>query len=103
MLTRCATGFGSVALWGLLGDKAFGTVPLSASDPSTAPWAVRPPHFPAKVRHIIFLYMDGGVSQVDSFDPKPRLAKENGAATPTMNMNDGWIMSQKVQPPHGRC
>jgi len=36
------------------------------------------PHFVPKARNIIFLYMDGGVSQVDSFDPKPRLAKENG-------------------------
>jgi hypothetical protein len=37
-----------------------------------------PPHFSAKAKSVIFLYMDGGVSQVDSFDPKPRLIKENG-------------------------
>ena len=36
------------------------------------------PHYIPKAKSIIFLYMDGGISQVDSFDPKPRLAKENG-------------------------
>ena len=36
------------------------------------------PHFAPKAKSVIFLYMDGGISQVDSFDPKPRLDKENG-------------------------
>jgi hypothetical protein len=40
--------------------------------------SARPPHFPAKARNVIFLYMDGGPSQVDTFDPKPRLRKEHG-------------------------
>lgn len=42
------------------------------------PLAPRETHFPAKARSVIFLYMDGGVSQVDSFDPKPRLDRDNG-------------------------
>jgi hypothetical protein len=109
MLRRCATGFGSVALWGLLGDKAFGNAPLSASDPATAPWAVRPPHFPAKVRNIIFLYMDGGVSQVDSFYPKPRLTKENGLPfkmkmEPTQFNNNGNTLGSPWQfKEYGAC
>jgi hypothetical protein len=45
---------------------------------SADPLAPRPGHFKAKAKSVIFLYMDGGVSQVDSFDPKPLLEKEHG-------------------------
>ena len=50
---------------------------------SGKPFAPRKTHFPPKVKNIIFLYMDGGVSQVDSFDPKPRLDKDNGKPFPS--------------------
>ncbi|MEX2261705.1 MAG: DUF1501 domain-containing protein [Bryobacteraceae bacterium] len=40
------------------------------------------PHFPAKAKQVIFLYLNGGLSQVDSFDPKPALAKYNGQPMP---------------------
>jgi hypothetical protein len=80
MLLQCANGFGAVALWALLGDKAFGASPQDSSVPTARPGAMipRPPHFPPKARNVIFLYMDGGPSQVDTFDPKPRLQKEHG-------------------------
>ena len=39
---------------------------------------VKPTHFEPKAMSVIFLYMDGGVSQVDSFDPKPQLDRDNG-------------------------
>lgn len=71
MLTRSANGFGALALTALMRDPAYG-----ATDSKTG--GILPTHFPAKARNIIFLYMDGGVSQVDSFDPKPLLAKEHG-------------------------
>ena len=70
MLGRCATGFGAVALSSLLADPAYGK--------AKSPFAPRKPHHDAKARSVIFLYMDGGVSQVDSFDYKPRLEKDNG-------------------------
>ena len=75
MLERCATGFGAVAFAGL-----FGTPQSSFAGESkrTDAYAPKPTNFPAKAKSIIFLYMDGGVSQVDSFDPKPLLTKENG-------------------------
>lgn len=73
MLMQCAGGFGGIALWALAGDRAFGG-DLSGIGPGTLP----APHFPARARNIIFLYMDGGPSQIDTFDPKPRLAKEHG-------------------------
>ncbi len=46
--------------------------------PGRNPLAPRPPHFPAKATSVIFLFMDGGPSQVDTFDPKPRLDREHG-------------------------
>ena len=72
MLAQSASGFGALALAALLGDKAYGAVP------STNPLAPRLSHFAPKAKSVIFLYMDGGVSQVDSFDPKPRLRAEHG-------------------------
>ncbi|MDB5313794.1 MAG: hypothetical protein JWO38_7996 [Gemmataceae bacterium] len=42
------------------------------------PLAPKPPHFPAKAKRVIFLFMSGGVSHVDSFDPKPRLTADHG-------------------------
>ena len=67
-MDRGALGFGSLALAGVLQKERA----------SATPWEPRPTHFSPKARSVIFFYMDGGVSQVDSFDPKPLLAKENG-------------------------
>lgn len=74
MLARCANGFGAVALGALMTDKSFGNLASAAPNSLTA----RPPHRREKVRSVIFLYMDGGPSQVDTFDPKPRLTAESG-------------------------
>src|SRR6059058_3523194 len=78
MLARCANGFGAVALSALLGDRAYGAD--IAPKPDADPMAPRPSHYPAKAKSVIFLFMDGGPSQVDTFDPKPRLDREHGQA-----------------------
>ena len=70
MLMRSANGFGGLALLALMAEKA-------AAAPSN-PLAARPPHFKARAKNVIFLYMDGGPSQVDTFDPKPRLQADHG-------------------------
>jgi Protein of unknown function (DUF1501) len=75
MLARCANGFGAVALTALLREPAFGA---DAVHSKPGPLAVKPSHYPAKARNVIFLYMDGGPSQMDTFDPKPRLDREHG-------------------------
>ena len=69
---RASLGFGSLALAGMLADRALAeTLPMQS--------LVRPrPHFMPKAKRIVWLFMDGGVSQVDSFDPKPRLNAEHG-------------------------
>ena len=95
MLARCANGFGAVALSALLGDRAFGAD--IAPKPDADPMAPRPTHYPAKAKSVIFLFMDGGPSQVDTFDPKPRLDREHGQAIrakvqPTQFNNVGKVL-----------
>ncbi len=78
MLGQCANGFGAMALMALMGDKAFGNILGSDAGKTASGMGPKPPHFPPKVRSVIFLYMDGGPSQVDTFDPKPLLQREHG-------------------------
>jgi len=73
MLSLCKNGFGGLALLGMM--SALGCGPRV--QPETLLGNKRP-HYLPKAKSVIFLYMDGGVSQVDSFDPKPRLAAEDG-------------------------
>src|SRR6185295_15704854 len=78
MLQRFANGFGMVGLAGLLADDFFGSAIASSANPLL----VKAPHFSPKAKRIIFLFMSGGPSHVDTFDPKPRLAAENGKPLP---------------------
>ncbi len=73
MLMQASNGFGAVALSALMSEwsAASESAPPSLGVPRGA-------HHPARAKSIIFLYMDGGPSQVDTFDPKPRLTKEHG-------------------------
>lgn len=72
MLARCASGFGALALAGLQSDRAF------AGDAPTQPGSAgHGPHHRVRAKNVIFLYMDGGPSQVDTFDPKPMLDRYN--------------------------
>ncbi len=73
MLTQAANGFGAVALSSMLTDRI-----AVANDAPSDTITSKPTHFPAKAKHVIFLYMDGGPSQVDTFDPKPMLDKHHG-------------------------
>src|SRR6478672_9982232 len=80
-LRQAGCGFGAVALSALLAQGDFGNGAVTAaaeSDRNSEPLAPRKPHFAAKAKSVIYLYMDGGPSQVDTFDPKPRLAAESG-------------------------
>ena len=80
-LTQAGCGFGMLALTDLLAVDARAET-AGKFDPAAQPYAVREPHFAARAKRIIFLYMPGGPSHVDLFDPKPRLAKENGQPLP---------------------
>jgi hypothetical protein len=72
MLLRSANGFGAAALTALLADDARGE----------SPFAPKKPPLPAKAKSVVFLFMDGGPSQVDTFDPKPLLEKYHGRPFP---------------------
>lgn len=74
LLMDSALGFGALAFSSLLSEAASAErpAPHGRMAPSTRT------HHRAKARNVIFLYMDGGVSQVDTFDPKPRLTREDG-------------------------
>src|SRR6202521_2373337 len=75
-----SAGFGSLALAGLLGEqmRAAATVAPGAA----GPLAVKPPHFAPKAKRVIFLFMHGGPSQVDTFDYKPLLQRDDGKPLP---------------------
>ena len=85
MLVQCSTGFGMLALQGLMANSAFaGTARRS--------------HFKPRAKHVILCYMSGGVSQVDSFDPKPKLRELHGKPMPvkilrTQFNNNGNVMA----------
>jgi hypothetical protein len=76
MLARAGLGFGT---WALL-DLVKRDRRAAASEAN--PLAPRPPHFPARAKNVIFLFMQGGPSQIDTFDPKPLLRQRHGEPLP---------------------
>ena len=74
-LNQAACGFGALAFAGLGSQQAFGR---ETTGGSPNPLAERLPHFAPKAKRVIFLFMQGGVSHVDSFDYKPRLIEADG-------------------------
>ncbi len=90
MLATAANGFGMVALSALMADRARANLSVDAT--------VARRHFPVKAKNVIFCFMDGGVSHVDSFDPKPKLDELDGkpfteSKNPTANGNRQWLKS----------
>jgi hypothetical protein len=100
-LKQSAVGFGSIALAGLLADQSKAAV--------IDPLAAKPPHFTPKAKRMIFLFMKGGPSHVDTFEQKPLLDRDHGKPfpydkpkvqfAPTGNLlKSPWKFS-----PHGQC
>jgi len=97
MLRTTANGFGLLALSGLLADRKFARA-------SVSPLA----HFRPRAKNVIFCFMDGGVSHVDSFDPKPKLDALDGqpfldSKNPTAAGKRQWLKSPWTFKPHGQC
>jgi len=94
-LQRAGAGFGSMALLDLLAGQG-----LLASDSSVeSPLAPRTLHFPAKAKSVIWLFMEGAPSAVDTFDPKPELTKRDGQKIQinVFNGNPGPLMKSPFQ------
>ena len=73
MLNRCGVGFAGLGLMDLLARQ--GDLQAQQRAVNMSPLAVRQPHFPGKAKRVIHLFMNGGPSHVDTFDPKPLLAR----------------------------
>jgi hypothetical protein len=96
MLRTTANGFGAVALSVLMADRA-----------CVARQSTPGPHFRPRAKSVIFCFMDGGVSHVDSFDPKPRLSDLDGkpvgkVENPTANVDRKWLASPWKFARHGQ-
>src|SRR5207245_4542917 len=87
MLWEAGGGFVGTALTFLLAQDGFFGRAAMASElmPRVSPLAPKKPHFPAKAKSCIFLFMYGGPSQVDLFDPKPELVKRDGQPMPALD------------------
>jgi hypothetical protein len=79
LLAQSGSGFGLLSLAGLLAEERPAAASLNRPE---APYSVRPPHFSPRAKRCIFLYMPGGPSHVDLFDPKPRLRADDGQPLP---------------------
>jgi len=89
LLNRCGMGFGGMALAGLLSDAGMlapSVAQAAGSGSLSAPLATRPPHFPGKAKRVVHIFANGGASHVDTFDPKPELAKYAGKELPRTNL-----------------
>ena len=86
-LARAGGGFGTLALAGLLGQEGR----LGAAEPAVNPLAPRPAHFPGKAKAVIWLFMNGGPSHVDTWDYKPQLAKLDGQELKGFDKNTGFF------------
>jgi hypothetical protein len=81
-LCRIGNGFGMLAFAGMVGESLATAATLVSSQLDPKVRATGGLHHAAKAKHVIFLFMNGGLSQVDSFDPKPMLDKYNGQPLP---------------------
>ena len=94
-------GFGSLALSAMMADEA-----------KADPFAPKTPHFPARAKRVVFLFMEGGPSHVDLFDPKPELTRQHGkplpasfgkVITPMGTGGNNLLASKRKFKKHGKC
>lgn len=95
VLQTAGAGFGYLALAGMLAENRVRAAGQSASTarPIVAPNAPRPSHYAVKAKRIIFLYMDGAASQVDTWEYKPKLQADGGKVGP----GGGTLTASKFQ------
>jgi hypothetical protein len=95
LLARAGGGAGLLALSALLADEGFlassAAKAATASDPALNPLAPKRAHFPAKAKSVIWLFMNGGPSQVDTWDHKPKLAELDGKPLEGFDKNTGFF------------
>src|SRR5690349_15228882 len=82
LLSRGGMGMGVLGLAGVLAGEGLLARPAQASATDVSPLAPKQPHFPARAKRVVHLFMNGGPSHVDTFDPKPLLDKYHGKPLP---------------------
>jgi hypothetical protein len=117
-LWEAGAGFTGLAMTGMLaadgffGEQAHAAPPVRpmASKPVVNPMAAKPPMFPAKAKSVIFLFMYGGPSQLDTFDYKPHLVGRDGQTITVRSFREGNVPKQlKLMEPrwkfkqYGKC
>ena len=81
-LQTAGAGFGYLALAGMLGNQGAAAKAATGNRNAVAPLAPKPPHFPAQAKRIIFLFMQGAISQMDTWEYKPRVQQDDGKVGP---------------------
>src|SRR5262245_44016551 len=89
LLQRGGCGLGMVALSSLLRQEGL----LAAGPTPLNPLAPKKPHFPAKAKAVIWIFVNGGPSQVDTWDYKPELAKRDGQPLPNFDRHTGFFIN----------
>jgi len=97
ILSHASSGFGMLALAGLMAND---NTSSAAGPADAAKQKLAKPHFAARAKHVIFCYMSGGVSQVDTFDPKPRLVKDAGKPVPFQANRTQFNQNGTLMPSH---
>jgi hypothetical protein len=94
-IQRAGAGFGLLALAGLFSEAGL-VVPssLAGAMPAANPLGPHPPHFPAKAKAVIWLFINGGPSQVDTWDYKPELEKRNGVKLDNFDKFTGFFANE---------
>lgn len=82
MLRQSGYGLGALALTNMLAEQGVADNSQAGSDEDSNPLGIRAPHFAPKAKRVIHLFMNGGPSQMDTFDPKPSLTKYHGQELP---------------------
>ena len=93
LLQSTSCGFGMLALAGMLDSLGLRTNTAQAASEGANPLLPRQPHFPAKAKRVIFMFMQGAPSHVDTFDYKPQLEKDDGKAAGTGKGNRKLLKS----------
>ena len=94
MLWRCGQGFGALGLAALLNQEGMLAGPVHAGQMNLNPLAPKMPHFAAKAKRAIWLFINGGPSQVDTFDYKPKLAALDGKTLEGFDPTTGFFTDQ---------
>ena len=99
-LWETGAGFTGLAMTGMLAADGFFAESALAAPPQANPLLPKPPMFPPKAKSVIFLFMYGGPSQLDTFDYKPKLVGRDGQTITTRSFREGNVpRTQKLMEP----